>query len=154
MSPPKKDTKKGNKKTRYLFKITVVGPDDNILDQVLAMFGQHVVAVDGIRIGAGGLETEGSDVKALIMSPRHAAMDVLLSVTYKGASGVIIILKEPDPHIETIYRNEIREKMGVGIPTRVLAIEGELDEYKKEEITLLFEEIIEEILALKEEESE
>lgn len=137
---------KNSRRPKYLFKITIIGPDDSLLEQVLSLFGQHVVAVDGIRIGAGDLEIDETDVRALIMSPQHAAMDVLLSVTYKGASGVIIVLKEPDPEIETIYRNEIRENMGPDTPTRVVIVEGDFDDYKKKEIELLFEEIIEEIL--------
>ncbi len=134
-------------KPRYLFKITVLGPDDKLLEQVLTVFNQQVVAVDGIRIGAGDLEMDETDVRALIMSPQHSAMDILLSVTYKGASGAMIVLKEPDPEIETIYRNEIRENIGANIPTRVLIIESEIDEYKKKEIDHLFEDIIEAILA-------
>ena len=137
-------------KPRYLFKITVIGPDDNLLEQVLGVFNQSVFAVDGIRIGAGELEMEETDVRALIMSPQHAAMDILLSFTYKGASGAMIVLREADPEIETIYRNEIRENMGIDVPTRVLVIRSDIDEYKRKEIDHLFEELVEEIFERRE----
>jgi hypothetical protein len=137
-------------KPRYLFKITVIGPEDKLLEQVLSVFNQNIVAVDGIRIGAGDLEMEETDVRALIMSPQHAAMDILLSVTYKGASGAMIVLKESDPEIETIYRNEIRQNIGAGIPTRTVIIDSDIDDFKKQEIVHLFEGIVEEILELRE----
>lgn len=136
-------------KDRYLFKITVVGPEDKLLADVLKVFNEHVIAIDGIQIGSGEMETESTDVRVLLMSPKHSAMDLLLSMTYKGASAVIIVLRDADPEIETVYRNEIRESVGEGIPTRVVTIGSELDEYKRNEIALLFEEILEEILASK-----
>ncbi|TFG28085.1 hypothetical protein EU527_17760 [Candidatus Thorarchaeota archaeon] len=83
------------------------------------------------------------------MSPKHSALDILLTLTYKGSSAVIIVLKEPDPEIEIIYRNEIRENLGSGIPTRVLSVALPLDEYKKNEIYHVFDEIVEEILEMK-----
>ncbi len=141
-------------KPRYLFKITVIGPEDKLLEQVLSVFNQSVVAVDGIRIGAGGLEMDETDVRALIMSPQHAAMDILLSVTYKGASGAMIVMREADPEIETIYRNEIRENIGANVPTRVIIIESSVDDYKKKEISHLFEELVEEIFERRSEKSE
>jgi hypothetical protein len=45
---------------------------------------------------------EKTDVKTLFMSPKHSALDILLSVTFAGASGAIIVLKEPDPEMETL----------------------------------------------------
>ena len=59
------------------------------------------------------------------------------------------MLKDADPEIETVYRNEIRESVGEGIPTRVVITGSGIDEYKRNEIALLFEEILEEILASK-----
>ena len=136
-------------KDRYLFKITVVGPEDKLLADVLKVFNEHVIAIDGIQIGSGEMETDSTDVRVLLMSPKHSAMDLLLSMTYKGASAVIIVLRDADPEIETVYRNEIRETVGEGIPTRVVTIGSGIDEYKRNEIALLFEEILEEILASK-----
>jgi hypothetical protein len=140
------------KKARYLFKITVVGPEDRLLESVLRVFNVNVVAVDGIRIGSAAFETDSTDVKALTMSPKHSALDVLLSMTFKGANGVMIVLPDADPEMETLYRNEVREQLGAGTPTRVIVIESELDDYKRAEISLVFEEIIEEIVASRVEE--
>lgn len=83
------------------------------------------------------------------MSPKHAALDILLTLTYKGASAVIIVCKEADPEIETIYRNEIRENLGTGIPTRVVQATLPLDDFKRNEIHHLFDDVVEEILEKK-----
>ena len=123
--PPKEIEERA--KPRYLFKITMVGPEDRLLEKVLSVINENVVAVDGIRIGATHLETEDSDVRTLFMSPKHSALDILLSLTYKGAKAVMIVLKEPDQEIETMYRNEIRENLGQGIPTRVITVSAEID---------------------------
>ncbi|MFW9845985.1 MAG: hypothetical protein ACFFD6_04510 [Candidatus Thorarchaeota archaeon] len=139
------DAKK--QKSKWLFKITVVGPEDRLLEQVLSVFNEQVVAVDGIRIGATKLEREDSDVRTLFMSPKHSALDLLLSLTYKGANAVIIVLKRSDPEIEALYRNEIRENLGEGIPTRMIAIDTDIDEFKRNEIHNLLDELLEEILS-------
>lgn len=147
---------KGSEKTRprYLFKITVVGPEDRLLERVLSVINEHVVAVDGISIGATQVEMEDSDVRTLFMSPRHSALDILLSLTYKGANAVMIILRELDPEIETMYRNEIRENLGQGTPTRVLAVSDDIDEFKKTEIRSMLDDLIEEILEIAEKDGE
>lgn len=137
------------KRTKYLFKITVVGPDDKLLEGVLSSFDDPVVAVDGIRIGSTELDTDTSEIRAVFMSPKHAALDILLTLTYTGASAVIIVCKDMDPEIETIYRNEIRENLGTGTPTRVVQVSLPLDDFKKNEIHHIFDEVIEEILEKK-----
>ena len=146
----KKKTKK-RAKSKYLFKITVVGPDDLLLEDVLSTF-DPVVKVDGIRIVSAGHSTDNSDVKAVFMSPKHAALDILLSLTYKGASAVIIVLRDPDPDLETVYRNEIRENLGTKAPTRIVTIGSSLDDFKRTEIHHTFDDLIEEILAQREKE--
>ena len=138
--------KKKENKTRYLFKITVVGPEDPLLEQVMHVFSEKVVAVDGVRITSEDLETDTSDVKVVFMSPRHSALDLLLSMTYTGANGAMIVMREPDPEIETVYRNEIRENIGAGIPTRTIFIGKDFDEFDRNEIISVFDEIIDEIL--------
>jgi hypothetical protein len=137
------------RRSRYLFKITVVGPDDKLLEEVLSTFDDPVVAVDGIRIGSTEYDTDTSEIRAVFMSPKHEALDILLTLTYKGASAVIIVCKEVDPEIETIYRNEIRENLGTGIPTRVVQVTLPLDDFKRNEIHHLFDDIVEEILEKK-----
>ncbi|MFX0045606.1 MAG: hypothetical protein ACFE8Z_07135 [Candidatus Hermodarchaeota archaeon] len=145
-APKKKVKKKPKEKSRYLFKITVVGPEDPLLERVLAVFNEQVVAVDGIRIGATKFELADSDVGTLFMSPEHAALDVLLSLTFKGAKGVIIVLREPDPQLETVYRNDIRDNLGEGIPTRVICLGDDLDEFKRTEILSVLDDLLREIL--------
>lgn len=148
------DTKKTSKKSaksKFLFKITVVGPDDLLLEDVLSTF-DPVVKVDGIRIVSADHSTDDSDVRAVFMSPKHSALDILLSLTFKSASAVIIVLREPDPELETIYRNEIRENLGAKVPTRVCTVGSTLDEFQRTQIHHTFDELIEEILALKDKE--
>ena len=108
-----------------------------------------MVAVDGIRIGSTEIDTDTSEVRAVFMSPRHSALDILLTLTYKGTRAVIIVDEDADPEIETIYRNEIRENLGTGIPTRVVHVTLPLDEFKKNEIHHIFDEVVEEILEKK-----
>jgi len=139
----RKKSKPRKKKPRYLFKITVVGPDDKLLEGVLSVLSTEVVAVDGIRISSAAVTVEKTDV----MSPKHSALDILLSVTFAGASGAIIVLKESDSEMETLYRNEVREKIGPGVPTRVIAIGSGLDDFKRNEIAVLLDEMVEEILS-------
>ena len=117
-----------------------------MLEEVLSTFDDPVVAVDGIRIGSTEVDTDTSDIHAVFMSPKHSALDILLALTYRGASAVIIVCKELDPEIETIYRNEIRENLGTGVPTRVVQVTLPLDDFKKNEIHHVFDEVIEEIL--------
>ncbi|MGQ4912020.1 MAG: hypothetical protein ACP6KW_07600 [Candidatus Thorarchaeota archaeon] len=142
-----------SEKTRYLFKITVVGPEDNLLGELLSTFDDPVVSVDGIRIGSTEVDIDSSEVRAVFMSPRHSALDILLALTYRGASGAMIVLREADPEIEAVYRNEVRENLGTNIPTRVVVIEGQLDEFKKNEIRHVFDDMVAEILEMKSEES-
>ena len=129
----------------------MVGPDDALLESVLSTF-DPVIKVDGIRIVSAEHSTVDSDVRAVFMSPKHAALDILLSMTFKGASAVIIVLRDPDPELETVYRNEIRENLGTKVPTRVRTVGLTLDEFTRAEIHHTFDELIEEILALREKE--
>jgi hypothetical protein len=147
MSPAEKKTSK--KRSKYLFKITVVGPDDKLLTDVLSLFDDPVVAVDGIRIGSTEVDIDTSEVHTVFMAPRHAVLDILLTLTYKGASGVIIVLKESDPEIETMYRNEIRTNLGTEVPTRIVTTGPNMDKFKHTEIQHIVEGMVEEILARK-----
>jgi hypothetical protein len=147
MSPKSKDASKDAKrKAKYLFKVTVVGPDDSLLDEVLRVINENVVSIDGIRIGSTEIEAEGTDVRAVTMSPKHTALDVLLTVTFTGAKGALIIMKEPDPEIESIYRKEISEKLGSEIPTRIVFVGDKIEDYQKNEVIYNLGEIVEEIL--------
>ncbi|MFX0108646.1 MAG: hypothetical protein ACFE7R_10200 [Candidatus Hodarchaeota archaeon] len=146
MSPKRKAKPKTEDKSRYLFKLTVVGPEDPLLESFLVVINEQVVSVDGIRIGATNVELDDSRVSTLFMSPKHAALDILLSLTYKGAKGVIIVLREADPELETVYRNEIRANLGEGVPTRVCILPKEIDDFKRNEINTMLDGLIEEML--------
>ncbi len=145
----KQKGKSSKKRKRYLFKVTVVGPDDALLEMVLGVVNENVVAVDGIRIGTTDVETDESNVRAVTWSPRHSALDILLSVTYAGANAVVIVLSDEDPEIEAIYREEIKEHLGSETPTRVLIVGSGIDEFKQIEILNMFEELFEEVLETK-----
>lgn len=95
------------------------------------------------------MTVEKTDVKTLFMSPQHSALDILLSVTYAGASGVIIVLKEANPEMETLYRNEVREEIGTDVVTRVITIGSGMDDFKRNELAVLLDEMVEEILSVK-----
>ena len=116
---------------------------------MLSTFDDPVVAIDGIRIGSTEVDIDSSEIHAVFMSPKHSALDILLTLTYKGASAVIIVCKDKDPEIEMVYRNEIRDNLGTGIPTRVISVDLPLDEFQKNEIHHVFDEVVEEILAKK-----
>jgi hypothetical protein len=83
------------------------------------------------------------------MSPKHAAMDVLLTVTFKGANAAIIVLRDSDPELEGLYRNEVREQLGTGVPTRVAIMGQDIDEFTRNSIVHIFNDLVEEIIVLK-----
>jgi hypothetical protein len=145
---PQSSARRGKRegRSRYLFKITVVGPVDSLLEEVLQVFSKRVVTVDGISISAADHATDSSDVKALIMSPRHDALDIMLSLTFKGANAAIIVLREVDPEVETYYRNEVRVKAGE-LPTRVFSVGPDFNETKRCEILRTLDGLLEAILA-------
>lgn len=134
-----------SKKQRYLFKITVIGPEDKLLEDVLKVIDEDVIAIDGVRMTATSLETDDLEVKTVTMAPKKSALDSLESLTFTGANAVLIILNEADPKIETIYRNKIRENLGSGVPTRVCIIPEKMTSEKKEEIGRCFNEMVEEL---------
>ncbi|MHA1907605.1 MAG: hypothetical protein ACW98Y_09960 [Candidatus Thorarchaeota archaeon] len=148
----KKKSSKAKKQKRYLFKVTVVGPDDALLEKVLGVVNENVVAVDGVRIGTADVETDDSKVIAVTWSPRHTALDVLLSVTFAGANAVVIVLSDQDSELESIYRKEIDEHLGPDTPTRVLTVGSVIDDFKHHEILAMFEDLFEEVLESKQKE--
>lgn len=129
------------KKPRYIFKITVVGPEDALLREVLTNLNENIVTVDGVTIGSTRVDLEESRVSTLMMSPGRSAMNLMLSLTFKGANAVIIVLREADPQTEGKYRNEIREALGEGRPTRVFLAGPRITKKKKEELLTLLNEI-------------
>lgn len=143
---PKKNTDKSHR-PQFLFKVTVVGPEDKLLEEVLCAFDETVIAIDGIRIGSTEIEVDDTDVETVLMSPKHSALDLLLSLSFTGAKAAIIVVRDHDPEIETVYRNKIREQIGGDIPCRVVEIGREVDDQKKAELTQTLEDLIEELLS-------
>jgi hypothetical protein len=47
-----------------------------------------------------------------------------------------------------MYRNEVRENLGEGIPTRVICVGSDIDDFKRNEIHNLLDELMDEILTL------
>ncbi|MCF2136204.1 MAG: hypothetical protein K9W43_03100 [Candidatus Thorarchaeota archaeon] len=139
-----------DKKARYLFKITIVGPDDTLLREVMDAINENIVAVDGIQIGSTDVEAGASEVHAVMMSPTRKAMDILLSLTFRGATAAIIVLRKPDPAIEKKYRTVIRKNIGTGYPTRMFYVGKSLTAAKRKELAKLFNNLIEEMLAARE----
>ncbi|NWF96750.1 MAG: hypothetical protein HXY34_11470 [Candidatus Thorarchaeota archaeon] len=130
----------------YLFKVTIVGPDDSLLAETLRMCTEKVVAVDGIKITSTKTQVDGSDVRTVMMSPGREAQSLLLSLTFKGATAAIIVMRDADPEVEAHYRNEIREKIGAGYPTRVFLTGPRVTTKKKQEFLRLLDELTEEML--------
>ena len=131
---------------RYVIKVTIVGPDDSMLYQVLEAIADKSVTVDGIRIGSRDLKGRDLEVQAVVMLPTRHAMDILVSLTFKGASAAIVVLESPDPELESKHRNEIRENVG-HVPTRVFYVGSELDKEKKRELLSLFHDLVNEVMA-------
>ena len=75
-----------------------------------------------------------------------------LLTSYYHSPSVIIVLRDSDPELETVYRNEIRENLGVKVPTRVVTVGSVIDDFKRTEIHHISDELIEEILARKKKE--
>jgi hypothetical protein len=132
-----------NEKGRFAFKITVVGPDDDLVMDVLRVLNEQVISLDGIRISSAQVETDDSDVRMLLMSPRHSALDVLLGVTFRGASAALIVMPEEDSDIESVYRKEIEEEIGEGTPVKVIICESScVDDFKRNEIAYALDELV------------
>lgn len=140
------DSDSTDNRGRFAFKITILGPDDDLVMDVLRVLNEQVISLNGIRISSAQVETDDSDVRMLLMSPRHSALDVLLGVTFRGASAALIVMPEVDRDIEEVYRNEIKEEIGEETPVRVIICESGIDEFKRNEIAYALDELVGNIL--------
>ncbi len=137
------DTDSVDEKGSFAFKITVVGPDDDLVMNVLSVLNEQVISLDGIRISSAQVETDDSDVRMLLMSPKHSALDVLLGVTFRGASAALIVMPEKNPDIEEVYRNEIKDEIGKETPVKVIICESSrVDEFTRNEIAYALDELV------------
>ncbi len=147
MGSKRHDEKTGStERARYLFKITIVGPDDELLGKVLEVFSDTTLAVDGIRIGSTRVAVSGSEVGTVLMSPGKTAQSLLLTLSYKGSAGAIIVLKNADPQTEEFYRNEARKNLGAQSPIRVFVVDSGMTKEKKAELVCLLDNIVTEII--------
>ncbi len=98
----------------------MVGPNDFLKDQVLHLISGGNIGVDGLRIHVGDAENIDR-IKLSYWLPHKDAYKVLVSLSYRGAHGALIVLSQED--IETLphYREEIKDRCG-GIPTSHLLI--------------------------------
>ncbi|MHA2062671.1 MAG: hypothetical protein ACW963_10330 [Candidatus Sifarchaeia archaeon] len=104
---------------RFLFKIVVTGPDDYLNDKVLRLISYSNVMVDGIGVHVGGVPSES--VSITYWNPQKNAFKILISLSYKGAKGALIVSYKEDKESAVRYRTEIKKKCG-NIPTSLLII--------------------------------
>ncbi|MBD3406345.1 MAG: hypothetical protein GF411_09565 [Candidatus Lokiarchaeota archaeon] len=136
---------KDRKGQRFLFKISLMGPDESLLEEVVRIFNKDLVSIDGISIGSVKRESHGADVKAVFMFSKHSALDILLTLAYTGAHGAMIVLESPNPELESEYRNRVRENIGT-VPCRLLVLDSPLDKEESKRIIDAFENLVEELL--------
>jgi hypothetical protein len=104
----------------YIFKIAVTGPNDFLKDQVLHLISGGNIGVDGLRIHVGDtVSTER--IRLSYWLPHQDAYKVLVSLSYRGVHGALIVLSEDDVATLSQYRAEVKKKCGK-IPTSYLLI--------------------------------
>ena len=105
---------------RFLFKIVVTGPDDYLNDKVLRLISYSKVMVDGIGVHVGGVPSKS--VRTTYWSPQKDAFKILISLSYQGAKGALIVSSKENKESAVRYRTEIKERCG-NIPTSLLIID-------------------------------
>jgi len=104
----------------FIFKIAVVGPNDFLKDQVLHLVSGGNVGIDGLRIHVGDCD-QVDRIKLSYWLPHKDAYQVLVSLSYKGAHGALIVLSEDDIDTLSQYRAEVKTQCGE-IPVSYLLI--------------------------------
>jgi hypothetical protein len=104
----------------YIFKIAVTGPNDFLKDQVLHLISGGNIGVDGLRIHVGDTD-QTKRIRFSYWLPHKDAYRVLISLSYRGAHGALIVLGQDDIEFLTQYQEEIRKQCGK-IPTSHLLI--------------------------------
>ncbi len=137
------------KKKKYLFKITVDGPNDSLNQDVLKIITQSYVQIHGLGIYETTKETDNERINTVIMSPKHDAMHFMLSLSYKRSSGALIVLENKHKDKEQNYRERVIKNAG-DIPTRIIHIPDGIDhEELKKLIGKYLDELIDEIIEIK-----
>jgi len=95
----------------FIFKIAVVGPNDFLKDQVLHLVSGGNVGIDGLRIHVGDCD-QLDRIKLSYWLPHQDAYQVLVSLSYKGAHGALIVLSEDDIGKLSQFRADIKKECG------------------------------------------
>lgn len=95
----------------FIFKIAVVGPNDFLKDQVLHLVSGGNIGIDGLRIHVGDAD-HIDRIKLSYWLPHKDAYRVLVSLSYRGAQGALIVLGQDENEALTQYRSEIRKNCG------------------------------------------
>jgi len=95
----------------FIFKIAVVGPNDFLKDHVLHLVSGGNVGIDGLRIHVGDCD-QLDRIKLSYWLPHKDAYKVLVSLSYKGAHGALIVLSEDDVQKLSHYRVEVKKQCG------------------------------------------
>jgi hypothetical protein len=95
----------------FIFKIAVVGPNDLLKDQVLHLVSGGNVGIDGLRIHVGDAD-HIDRIKLSYWLPHKDAYQVLVSLSYKGAHGALIVLSQDDIETLSQYRADIKKECG------------------------------------------
>ena len=104
----------------FIFKIAVIGPNDYLKDKVLHLVSGGNVGIDGLRIHVG--EHDQLDrIKLSYWLPHKDAYQVLVSLSYQGAHGALIVLSEEEIQTLGHYRAEVKKNCGE-IPTTHLLV--------------------------------
>jgi hypothetical protein len=104
----------------FIFKIAVIGPNDYLKDQVLHLVSGGNVGIDGLRIHVSDSE-QLDRIKLSYWLPHKDAYQVLVSLSYQGAHGALIVLSEDEIPTLGHYRAELKKNCGE-IPTTHLLI--------------------------------
>jgi hypothetical protein len=95
----------------FIFKIAVVGPNDFLKDKVLHLVSGGNIGIDGLRIHIGDHD-QLDRIKLSYWLPHKDAYQVLVSLSYKGAHGALIVLSEDDVQELSQYRTEVKKQCG------------------------------------------
>ena len=95
----------------FIFKIAVVGPNDFLKDQILHLISGGNIGVDGLRIHVGDAD-QTERIKLSYWLPHKDAYQVLVTLSYRGAHGALIVLDQDNIEALTQYRAEVRKKCG------------------------------------------
>jgi hypothetical protein len=98
----------------------VVGPNDFLKDQVLHLISGGNIGIDGLQIHVGDAD-HTERIRISYWLPHQEAYQVLVSLSYRGAHGALIVLPEVDSEALEYFKIEILKHCG-DIPVSHLLI--------------------------------